>query len=64
MVLNELASAYVLCRQFKEGTDLYKEACFRAEQMDNMEESQVAFYYNLGEVSSREDNYYRWIEKP
>ena len=39
-------------RQFPEGIKLYKEACFRAEQMDNMEESLVAFYYNLGEVSS------------
>lgn len=50
VVLNDLASAYVISRQYKEGIDKYREACFRAEQMDDMENSLVAFYYNLGEV--------------
>ena len=51
VVLNDLASAYVINKQHKLGIEHYKEAISRAEQAGDMEESLVAFNYNLGEVS-------------
>lgn len=51
MVLNDLASAYVLSKQYKEGIERYEEAVTRAESMEDMKDSLVAFHYNLGEVS-------------
>lgn len=51
MVLNDIASAYVISGNHKEGIHQYKEALDRAAKMENMDDSLVAFNYNLGEVS-------------
>lgn len=51
MVLNEIASAHVICGKYAEGIRYYKEAVDRASSMEDMDDSLVAFHYNIGEVS-------------
>ena len=49
--MNDVASAHVISRDYEQGILVYQEIIDRAERMPNMEESLIAFYYNLGEVS-------------
>ncbi|XP_067942726.1 tetratricopeptide repeat protein 19, mitochondrial-like [Watersipora subatra] len=51
VVLNDLSSAYVVSKNYRLGIESYKEAVERAERKGNMEDSLVAFNYNLAQAS-------------